>query len=218
MEFQMSHIKGLRAAFLATLVAAGASFVSAAQATTLDFTMTIDNTYYIPGNGFPSGVAGKVIGDITLQGSGTAYSATAIDITSLPAGAAGSTGPYAIDPLGSNSFTVTGGNLITNANLIGFNNIILGFNWSLAAGGGANWQSPSGCNAGDAAGFCTVVGVTALPFGDPQVLGTLTFTLNNSTSATPLPAALPLFASGLGALGLLGWRRKRKNAAAIAAA
>jgi hypothetical protein len=30
----------------------------------------------------------------------------------------------------------------------------------------------------------------------------------------PLPAALPLFASGLGVLGLLGWRRKRKNAAA----
>jgi hypothetical protein len=31
---------------------------------------------------------------------------------------------------------------------------------------------------------------------------------------TPLPAALPLFASGLGALGLLGWRRKRKMQAA----
>src|SRR5262245_29547651 len=28
----------------------------------------------------------------------------------------------------------------------------------------------------------------------------------------PPPAALPLFASGLGALGLLGWRRKRKAA------
>ena len=27
---------------------------------------------------------------------------------------------------------------------------------------------------------------------------------------TPLPAALPLFATGIGALGLLGWRRKRK--------
>jgi hypothetical protein len=27
---------------------------------------------------------------------------------------------------------------------------------------------------------------------------------------TPLPATLPLFATGLGALGLLGWRRKRK--------
>jgi hypothetical protein len=30
--------------------------------------------------------------------------------------------------------------------------------------------------------------------------------------ATPLPAALPLFATGLGALGLVGWRRKRKSA------
>jgi hypothetical protein len=30
-----------------------------------------------------------------------------------------------------------------------------------------------------------------------------------SVAATPLPAALPLFASGLGALGFLGWRRKR---------
>ena len=27
---------------------------------------------------------------------------------------------------------------------------------------------------------------------------------------TPLPAGLPLFATGLGALGLLGWRKKRK--------
>jgi hypothetical protein len=31
-----------------------------------------------------------------------------------------------------------------------------------------------------------------------------------SAGTTPLPAALPLFAIGLGALGLLGWRRKRK--------
>jgi hypothetical protein len=39
---------------------------------------------------------------------------------------------------------------------------------------------------------------------------------NNQTMAfvTPLPAALPLFATGLGALGLLGWRRKRKAQAA----
>ena len=32
---------------------------------------------------------------------------------------------------------------------------------------------------------------------------------------TPIPAALPLFVSGLGALGLLGWRRKRKASAAV---
>jgi hypothetical protein len=46
------------------------------------------------------------------------------------------------------------------------------------------------------------------------------FRLDNLTldSTTPLPAALPLFASGLGVLGLLGWRRKRKASAALAAA
>jgi hypothetical protein len=36
-------------------------------------------------------------------------------------------------------------------------------------------------------------------------------TTNRDTDPTPLPAALPLFASGLGALGLYGWRRKRKQ-------
>ena len=34
---------------------------------------------------------------------------------------------------------------------------------------------------------------------------------------SPLPATLPLFATGLGGLGLFGWRRKRKNATVIAA-
>ena len=37
---------------------------------------------------------------------------------------------------------------------------------------------------------------------------------SDAASTTPLPAALPLFASGLGALGLLSWRRKRKALAA----
>ena len=32
-----------------------------------------------------------------------------------------------------------------------------------------------------------------------------------SLAQTPIPATLPLFATGLGALGLLGWRRKRNS-------
>jgi hypothetical protein len=40
----------------------------------------------------------------------------------------------------------------------------------------------------------------------------------NQPIVTPLPAALPLFATGLAMTGLLGWRKKRKAAAAIAAA
>jgi hypothetical protein len=49
------------------------------------------------------------------------------------------------------------------------------------------------------------------PTDNVYALGTSTAI---QVSATPLPAALPLFTTGLGALGLLGWRRKRKSAAA----
>jgi hypothetical protein len=42
------------------------------------------------------------------------------------------------------------------------------------------------------------------------------FNVATTPAITPLAAALPLFATGLGALGLLGWRRKKK-AAALAA-
>jgi len=52
-----------------------------------------------------------------------------------------------------------------------------------------------------------------LPFAHYDLTGTL-----EPASATPLPAALPLFATGLGAMGLFGWRRKRKNTAAIVGA
>ena len=41
-------------------------------------------------------------------------------------------------------------------------------------------------------------------------------TSTGTVSQTPLPAALPLFASGLGAMGLFGWRRKRKTQAVAA--
>jgi hypothetical protein len=41
--------------------------------------------------------------------------------------------------------------------------------------------------------------------------------LHGSDSVVPLPAALPLFATGAGLLGLLGWRKKRKAQVANAA-
>ena len=70
------------------------------------------------------------------------------------------------------------------------------------------WLSPdltiwTGINIdGDLGGFVTLV--TEGGLGD--IAG----------AETPLPAALPLFASGLGALGLLRWRRKRKLTARAA--
>ncbi len=53
--------------------------------------------------------------------------------------------------------------------------------------------------------------------GDPPSADFI-FLDNFSPTPTPLPAALPLFAGGLGVIGLLARRRKRKYAAAIAAA
>jgi hypothetical protein len=45
-------------------------------------------------------------------------------------------------------------------------------------------------------------------------IGLRDLTVGQAVATTPLPAALPLFATGLGALGLLGWLRKRKAALA----
>jgi len=59
----------------------------------------------------------------------------------------------------------------------------------------------------------------SLPARDGAVLDLINVLQTQQTvSATPLPAGLPLFATGLGVIGLLGRRRKRKNAAALAAA
>jgi hypothetical protein len=44
----------------------------------------------------------------------------------------------------------------------------------------------------------------------PATAPTFNFTFSLTGDVIPLPATLPLFATGLGALGLLGWRRKRK--------
>ena len=67
----------------------------------------------------------------------------------------------------------------------------------------------------------TATGTDTLTFSSfdiPSALALDDVAVTSVSSATPLPAALPLFASGLGAIGLFGWRRKRKNASAIIAA
>jgi hypothetical protein len=51
-------------------------------------------------------------------------------------------------------------------------------------------------------------------FGGNSLRGSIT----SEVAQTPLPAALPLYATGLGVMGWLARRRKHKNAAALAAA
>ncbi len=61
--------------------------------------------------------------------------------------------------------------------------------------------------------YLTFTDTTPYPsnLGAYGILDNVTLTGAAPVSATPLPSALPLFAGGLGALGLLGWRRKRKT-------
>jgi hypothetical protein len=54
-------------------------------------------------------------------------------------------------------------------------------------------------------------GVYDLWYAEVNGLPAVLEATSTPTSATPLPGALPLFASGIGALGLLGWRRKQKS-------
>lgn len=60
--------------------------------------------------------------------------------------------------------------------------------------------------------FLRMFGVVA---GESAINSHLT-ALNGDVTATPIPAALPLFASALGLFGYLGWRRKTAGPAAAA--
>lgn len=64
--------------------------------------------------------------------------------------------------------------------------------WGYVGGGGLLYQQDNVFHTGTSAGF--------ILNGD-------------SVGTVPVPAALPLFASGLGLLGFAGWRRKRRAAA-----
>ncbi len=50
---------------------------------------------------------------------------------------------------------------------------------------------------------------------NPTNIGFVISNLKVELAPVPVPAALPLLAGGLGLMGLLGWRRKRKTAAAM---
>jgi hypothetical protein len=50
---------------------------------------------------------------------------------------------------------------------------------------------------------------------DPLFANNWTVSLVSPVAATPLPAALPLFGTGLGFMGLVGWSRKRRSEAVV---
>ena len=77
--------------------------------------------------------------------------------------------------------------------------------------GPANVLITTGPNSEDVV-FQSFVGGTGNWCAGPPLCGSGDFGTTSSWSVTPLPPTALLFATGLGALGLLGWRRKRKAA------
>jgi hypothetical protein len=157
------------------------------------------------------------------------------NITNPGNGASGSTNPFTLD--GSDDTLVgvsnnTGGTVFSIQ--LSSSQPIFGFDANLspldqkylplgspgaACVGAACYQGPGTTLIGATNNSGTVSFTGGLPNGATAYFA-LEGVLNGATFTaipnTPLPAALPLFAGGLGVLGLLGWRRKRK-AAALAA-
>ena len=148
-------------------------------------------------NQFPlGGVNGTVAGRIDgLADTGTS-AATAVFITSSPAGLfypLSASDNILAQPsvfVGSNSFTVTNGAMTAE-----------------------NFQAQFPIANSVPQEFFALLLNSGVPQFNANRFGPTTNFLVLSTSATfsqvPLPAALPLFATGLAGLGLLGWRRKR---------
>jgi hypothetical protein len=125
-------------------------------------------------------------------------------------------------------------------NSSGYVNVALSNTMTMLWGSPDTYNSISFCTGTDGGGTCTlgayVAGVLPITYGHDLITFDTTFTFTsilfasgqnalefadlttnfNQAGSTPLPAALPLFAGGLGVMGLLARRRKRKFSAVTA--
>jgi hypothetical protein len=181
---------------LAMLLACSPSY-----ALTIDFSFT--NTV---GN-----VTGTVSGEIEGLADSGFSSATDIVIESAPA-ALGLATPFDALDFGTGLTLVQANSfLVSNGNITGA--LAFTTNYGAPPLFPLNWQF---CLAVSVAGYCGSPSSAYLQNGNDMEVATDT-SPTFTPDATPLPATLPLFATGLGALGVFGWRRKRKASAAIAA-
>jgi len=205
----------MRKSLFATFLAIGACLATGAQATTFDGG-TVEFQYYYDGGvsnyaGSPAAIVTPghaTFSDyftVTVSGNQIVY-----DFLSS------FTWFRSVTSLNSGGLYITNGSLISSVlGVPAFTSVTLDPSSILGSSGftssDVTWNSSNvavtWANLSFAAGDTVVLDVN-----DPVVLDV------NTVSTVPLPAALPLFATGLGALGLLGWRRKRKNTATIVAA
>lgn len=178
------------------------------NAQALNFTFSFDNdpTW---GN-----VNGTVTGEVFGLADNATSSATSVQIFTWPVGlipsASQSSYTAPIDAITwatqvDNVFTVVNG-VVTTGNFHADNS-------TAVSGLDRLYLNGNSCQSGPTCSFLS------LGSSDSQYVwaesNAFTVFASAPISGTPLPAALPLLASGLGGLGLLSWRRKRKAQAAI---
>jgi hypothetical protein len=199
---------------------------SAGAALGYGFEFTVSSTTTLTGLGdFDNGVLSNNgigdTGDTVYLGSGAlpnpgnissaAITSTLITPSSTPGGAAlcGAADCWAFNSLGT-SQTLNSGTTY----------------WIITLFGAPNGVFPSGpypqystTAVTTESGITLTASVACYESNSCSTTSTDSFGPNFETlAAAPLPAALPLFAGGLGFVGLLAGRRKRKDTAAIAAA
>lgn len=149
-----------------------------------------------------SGVSGSGTLDASYPGSGVTYTLTSISGT---ANGLNIVGPSSYDSPDQLLFSPSPPNIALDTLGISFS-VVGGQSFNIYEDDGLySPGAPYGCG-----GVYCLLGPGTVGAGDPFV--TVTFSL----TPTPLPAALPLFATGLGAMGLFGWRRKRRARAVVA--
>jgi hypothetical protein len=155
-----------------------------------------------------SGTPELTVGGITVSGSG--------NINVWPEGGLGIFGPEfnsGVDP-GEYIVFFFGGSQVLNVDYSGMGPDSARSAWVL---GIDNVWSQVGLDSGDGSGnsfpvsALPILGFKLVGVADSFTVGSVTYDL----STVPLPAALPLFGTGLLLMGLLGRRRRRKSTAAI---
>jgi hypothetical protein len=179
-----------------------ASFVTSSLANTINISGTFDgdSTFTPTANTgvYAQSFSGE--GEDTTYGSFTSSSQSTIDFSSPPTIAI-SDGMFLEKFSEGTLFGVSSGN--GTASGLGTATVTLDF---IFKGG-------TGLFAGDTGEITVTETITRTsPTAATISNGSYTGTL---ITATPLPAALPLFATGLGAIGLFGWRKKRQIASRV---